>query len=194
MKENDLEVLNHQLQGIMDCSAMINLFCLLKLPRMYKYQRKRMHELMTVFQQMNQWYITKYQELPNVSTFFQKIFTVATPDSKELIPIVIEAWINWETKGMEVYSQLMSRADSFTELKFWNKLVTITKFNLYTAKLCKRKYPLPEVDQLTPEVDPVETITPEVDQLIPEINPVEPITPANNIRQRVQERLAATQN
>lgn len=171
MKETELEALDHQLQGIMDCSDMMNLFCLLKLSRPYGQQRRRMNGLMAAFRQVNQLYINKYQEIPKVSTTFQRAFTIATPDSKELVATVITSWINWETKGIDLYTQLLEQATDGRERRLWIKLLSVSKMCLQTAKACKQKY----VPQTYQAETPVTTTT-------------------NNIRQRMQERLAATQS
>lgn len=177
MKETELEVLNHQLQGIMDCSDMMNLFCLLKLNRLYRQQRRRMTALMTAFHRVSQLYISKYQEIPKVSTTFQRAFTTATPDNKELVTTVMNSWMNWETKGIDLYSQLLEQATGVADRKLWTKLLSTAKMCLQTAKACSQKYP-PQIYQADPPatVPAPTTVTP------------------NNIRQRMQERLAATQN
>lgn len=172
MKETELEALNHQLQGIMDCSDMMNLFCLLKLSHPYKQQRRRMNWLMDAFRWVSQSYINKYQEIPKVSTTFQRAFTTATPDSNELISTVINSWINWETKGIDLYTQLLEQATEVSDRRLWNKLLSTSKMCLRTAKACKQKY-APQTYQAE---TPVTTTT------------------TTNIRQRMQEKLAATQS
>lgn len=168
MKETELEVLNHQLQGIMDCSDMMSLFCLLKLSRLYGQQRHRLNSIMSAHRQTMQLYITKHQEIPKVSTTFQKMFTTATPNNKELIGVVLNSWINWETKGIDLYTQLLAEATDSRERRLWIKLISMTKMCLQTATICKQNY--------APQSNPVDT-------------PV--INTTDNIRQRMQKRLAA---
>lgn len=175
MKETELEVLNHQLQGIMDCSDMMNLFCLLKLSHPYGQQRRRMNGLMAAFRQVNQLYINKYQEIPKVSTTFQRAFVTATPDNKELVAIVINSWINWETKGINLYTQLLEQTTKAPERRLWIRLLSMSKICLQTAKACKQKY-TPQTYQAE---TPVTTTT---------------TTTTTNLQQRMQERLAATQS
>lgn len=171
MKETELEAINHHLQGIMDCSDMANLFCLLKMGHCCQQQNKRMGALMSSFRRANLLFIKKYQEIPKVSTTFQKAFTVATPNSKELVAIVINSWINWETEGIDLYTQLWEQASNSYERKFWHKLLITSKICLQTAQRCKQKY--------APQNSTAEDTT---------------VTPTVNIRQRMQEKLAATQS
>lgn len=167
MKETELEVINHHLQGIMDCSDMMNLFCLLKMSRLYRQQHRRLGTLMSLFQYINKWYITKYQEIPQVSTTFQKLFTTATSES---IATVINSWINWENKGIELYSQLLEETTDIHERRLWKKLLTTSKSCLQTAQICKQHY--------TPQSNAADTSV---------------TNTTTNLRQRMQERLAATQ-
>ena len=170
MKETELEALNHHLQGIMDCSDMMNLFCLLKMSHLYGQQRKRLNGLMSAFRQTNQLYINKYQEIPKVSTTFQRAFTTATPESTNLIATVINSWISWETRGIDLYTQLLDQTEDGRERRLWIKLLSTSKTCLRRATMCKQKY-APQNNEADNSVTSTTT----------------------DIRQRMQEKLAATQ-
>lgn len=169
MKEDELEVLNHILQGIMDCTDMMNLFCLLKINGLCKYQNRRMPILMKAFQQVSQLYVSQYQEIPKVATTFQRLFdgSTVTTESTELIDKVLQDWINWETKGIDVYSKML---EEHPKIQLWKKLLISSKLCLKDAQHIKNKYaPLNNTGTVAPSKGSMD------------------------IRQRMQERLAATQ-
>ena len=171
MKESELEVLNHLLQGIMDCTDMMNLFCLLKKKGLCKYQNRRMPILMKAFQQISQLYVLQYQEIPTVATTFQRIFdsSAVTAESTDLIDKVLQDWMNWELKGIDLYTKMLEEQP---KIQLWKKL-------LITSKLCLMKNAkYRKNNQYTP------------------LNNAKAVATNNgstDIRQRMQERLAATQ-
>ena len=169
MKEIELEVLNHQLQGIMDCTDMSNLFGLLKMRELCKYQNRRMIALMNIFQQTSQLFISHYQEIPVVATNFQRLFnsTEVTPESTALLPKVFQNWIDWETQSIDLYTQM---SEDYPKIQFWKRLLTSSKLYLKNAQYCKSKY-----------IPPGDTKA-----VVNNLN-------SSDIRQRMQERLAATQ-
>lgn len=169
MKENELEVLNHLLQGIMDCTDMMNLFCLLKIKGLCKYQNRRMPILMKAFQQISQLYVSQYREIPKVATTFQRVFdgSTVTTESTELIDKVLQDWMNWETKGINLYAKMLEEQP---KIQLWKKLLITSKLCLKDAQYLKNKYaPLNDARVVAPS------------------------TGSTDIRQRMQERLAATQ-
>ena len=170
MKEDELEVLNHLLQGIMDCTDMMNLFCLLKMKGLCKYQNRRMPILMKAFQQTSQFYVSQYQEIPRVATTFQRIYdgSTVTTESTELIDKVLQDWINWETKGIDLYTKMLEEQP---KIQLWKKLLITSKLCVMrNAKYRKNKYaPLNNARSVASSAG------------------------STDIRQRMQERLAATQ-
>lgn len=175
MEEMELEVIDHHLQGIMDCSDMVNLFCLLGMAKPYRQQCHRLSHLMTSFRRVNRMYVDKYQEIPVVATNFQRMYDApsVTPASIELVGTVIDSWIAWETKGIELYQKLLDELpESYRERWVWQKMLATAKDCLKAANYCKQQY-------------------------APQSNTTQATKLATNgttsIRQRMQEKLAATQ-
>lgn len=142
MKETKLEVLDHLLQGVMDCSDMSNLFCLLRMIKSYRHQTKRLFHLTKTFQQISKMYVDEYKEIPVVSSSFQRIYDASTvsANSSEMVEKAFNSWIVWETKAIEIYQKLLETSTSFNEKRLWAKLLTVSKTCLRIATLCKQKH------------------------------------------------------
>lgn len=139
MRDNELEVLHHLLQGIMDSTDMANLFCLVKKTALYRHQHQRLPYLMRAFQHLNQLYITRYQEIPVMPTTFQRIVTgtEVTSESEELVPIALQSWVNWETRGVELYTQMLIE---YPNSYLYKKLLFSSRHCLKVAQQCQSKY------------------------------------------------------
>lgn len=139
MKETNLEIINHCLQGVMDSSDMMNLFCFFKMKRLYNQQRKRLNLLMKEFRYFSDMYIEKYNEIPKVSSF-QQVFSYATKLDDTLVREAINAWIDWETKQIELCCCLLKHCDCINEKKMLKKCLYFSELFLKIAKHNKVKY------------------------------------------------------
>lgn len=139
MKETNLDIINHSIQGIMDCSYMMNLFCLLKMNRLYKQQCKRLKVLMYESQQFNKVYINKYSEIPKVSSFQQALSYVQNVDNN-LVCDAFNAWIDWENRQIELCSCLLQCACNNKERNLFKNSLCVAKAYLNIAKNIKYKY------------------------------------------------------
>lgn len=151
MSDTELAALENQLQGIMECSDIINVFCLLGNSRLYKIHINRLNKLMCIYTKTNEYLINKYNEIPYLATNFEKLIKVNLKIGKdselEWIAKMILSWEKWAETATTLYEKLVSEDDD--NKKLWNHLYKLHKGDLDFAKYFKKKlvpeeYELPQ--------------------------------------------------
>ena len=112
MNTTETKLLSHQLQGIMECWDMTNLFYLLKMPQLYKQQKYRLFKLMECHQWTNTTMIQQYGEIDEIPYEYSSHLKLPLKQDMEsserttLINEMLDSWLKWSTTLMELCTQL----------------------------------------------------------------------------------------
>ena len=136
MTSEESAVLSHQLQGIMECWDMTNLFYLLKMPTLYRCQRKRLPWLISTYDKTSTKLMDTYGELVETPYTFKSLLEYpVNSKSTALLNRVLDAWVDWGSKGKELYTAL----DGY----YWKKLYWDIQHDLNTAQHLHDKFSTP---------------------------------------------------
>lgn len=124
--------MSNQLQGIMECSDILNLACLLEMKTFYRVQKQRLNALIGFQQKTNCIMIGKYHKVDAIPASFPRIFEypIAKPETgdlvKEVLTKAISSWIKWCESAIKLYES--------AEGAYWKRLLMIHKRDLICAQ------------------------------------------------------------
>ena len=111
MTSNEVALLSQQLQGIMECWDMNNLFYLLKMPQLYKYHKHRLAKLVNIHQYTNCIMVKRYNEIGEIPYAYESQLKLPIDSNMErsskrnLINTVLDSWVKWIDSIKELYIQ-----------------------------------------------------------------------------------------
>ena len=145
MTSNETAVLEHQLRGIMECWDMTNLFYLLKMSQLYKYQKCRLSKLMDVHLCTNELMIKRYNEIGEIpyeySSHLKLPLGKTDASQAELMNEVLDSWVKWETSAYELYTTLSNEDTEYR--RTWRILARCAQSEMRVAQKVHNKYYVP---------------------------------------------------
>lgn len=138
MKETLLDLLNHYLQGVMNCSDAVNFFHILKMHKLCKQQYKRLKIIIDIYHKLSNVYMDKYMEVPKVSLSIQRANISATSVNNGLGLDVINSWIDWETENINLLKKYCAEFNEQKECNLFKKITNISEMFLKNAKHIKQ--------------------------------------------------------
>ena len=132
MTNTEIDIVDNQLQGIMDCSEIIRIACLLDMPKFCKIQKQRLKTLLYIQNKTNCMMIKKYNAIQEITADYPKIteYPIAKPESteeqKSILTKVFSAWIKWCNASIALYETM--------EGSFWKNLLVLHKQDLKYAQ------------------------------------------------------------
>lgn len=127
MTENELAIVVNQIQGIMDCSDMINLSYITKNKQLMKIHKNRLCCLMKLNQTTQFKLMDKYNQVIQI----KEEFTRLDDDIDSALVNILDTWIKWDTVAIELYKSESGH--------WWDYLRKLHERDLKLAQECVRK-------------------------------------------------------
>lgn len=138
MKETLLDLLDHYLQGVMNCSDAVNFFHILKMPKLCRQQYKRLKIMISIYHQLLKVYMDKYMEVPKVLLSIQRANINISSINNDLGLDVVNSWIDWETENINLLKKYCVESNEQKECNLFKKIINVSESYLKNAKYIKQ--------------------------------------------------------
>lgn len=141
MTSNESAVLSLQLQGIMDCWDMQNLFCLLEMSQLCNYHKKRLVKMICCHQHTNCLMIKRYNEAGEIPYEYNSALKYplkADADKSSLVNAVLDRWVKWVADLSGLYKQLTEEDSEYRA--YWTKMYHQLQHESDIANKAHQKY------------------------------------------------------
>lgn len=145
-KQDFLEVLAHQVKGIMFHTELVHLFTLLKMEKCRKFQVCQLCEEMKGHLETSRLYIDTFGEIPeigNVAKIRLSESTIHAPtvesEKNMWYEKAVDLWVEWEKETLSLYSKM---SDYDPNDRYWKSMVKHVQCELDKARKLQMKYKL----------------------------------------------------
>lgn len=143
-KQDFLEVLAHQVKGIMFHTELVHLFTLMKMEKCRKFQLCQLCEEMKYHIETSRLYINIFGALPELGNIeriklSESIITAPNTESEKIAwyEKAVDLWVEWEKLTLSLYSKM---SDYDPQDKFWKFLTKHVQCELEKASKLQMKY------------------------------------------------------